>query len=50
MVFQDVNQIQIGLSRPSEDKCSDLLDALQMRLTESTQKEFLRKERRKVIF
>ena len=48
-VLQDVSQIQLGLSRPNEKRHSDLLNAMSARLTDAIYRDFLRKERRKML-
>ena len=47
--LQDVSQIQLGLSRPNEKRHSDLLNAMSARLTDAIYRDFLRKERRKML-
>ena len=48
LFFQDIPQMQMALTRPGKDQ-KDILFALQTRLNESTTKDFLRKERRKLL-
>ena len=47
--LQDVSQIQLGLSRPNEKRHSDLLNAMSARLSDAIYRDFLRKERRKML-
>ena len=47
--LQDVSQIQLGLTRPNEKRHSDLLNAMSARLTDAIYRDFLRKERRKIL-
>jgi len=47
--LRDVSQIQLGLSRPNEKRHSDLLNAMSVRLTDAIYRDFLRKERRKML-
>ena len=44
-----MSQIQLGLSRPNEKRHSDLLNAMSARLSDAIYRDFLRKERRKML-